>query len=59
MFKSNVNQRIPVNPPALERGNKKKKRAAHPDLHSARGEMTISSAGCIVVRKGTPGKKWR
>ena len=33
-----------VNPPALERGNKKKKRAAHPDLHSARGEMTVSSA---------------
>ena len=35
---------ILVNPPALERGNKKKKRAAHPDLHSARGEMTVNNA---------------
>ena len=35
---------ILVNHPALERGNKKKKRAAHPDLHSVRGEKTISSA---------------
>ena len=33
-----------VNPPALERGTKQKKRAAHPNLHSARGEMTVSSA---------------
>ena len=47
---------IVVNPPALKSGTKKKKRAAHPNLHSARGEMTVSSAGCIVVRKGAPGK---
>ena len=35
---------ILVNPPALERGNKMKKRAAHPDLHSARGEIIVINA---------------
>ena len=35
---------ILVNPPAPKIGTEKKKRVAHPNLHSAGGEMTVSSA---------------
>ena len=35
---------ILANPPLLKRGTEKKKRAAYPNLRSARGEMTVSSA---------------